>query len=150
MQAPPPPPPPPPPPQSPPPPPPPPPPLPPFFFPTTPPPPPPPPPLMFPRHHVFNASYPALRGIYDGEGGGGRKEDRQSTSQHWRVFSKRLIYAVQFATCIALTISLQHKLCRVNQAYDNRRYVSCTFYLHDTTRAVGLQRAHHIRQGCTV
>ena len=42
----------------------------------------PPPPLMFPRHHVFNASYPALRGIYDGEGGGGRKEDRQSTSQH--------------------------------------------------------------------
>ena len=34
--------------------------------------PPPPPPLMFPRHHVFNASYPALRGIYDGEEGGRR------------------------------------------------------------------------------
>lgn len=33
-----------------------------------------PPPLMFPRHHVFNASYPALRGIYiyDGEEGGRR------------------------------------------------------------------------------
>lgn len=35
-------------------------------------PPPPPLPLMFPRHHVFNASYPALRGIYDGEEGGRR------------------------------------------------------------------------------
>ena len=83
--------------------------------------------------------------------GGGRKEDRQSTSQHWRVFSKRLIYAVQFATCIALTISLQHKLCRVNQTYEVRqlyvlftRHNSCrrlTESTSHTTRLYGLNRA---------
>ena len=65
-------------------------------------------------------------------------------------FQKGWFSRFNFAACNALTISSQHKLCRLNKTYDNHRYVSCRFDLHNTTRFVGLRRAHPIRQGCTV
>ena len=58
-------------------------------------------------------------------------------------FQKSLFSRFNFAACNALTISSQHKLCRVNKTYDNHRYVSCRFDLQNTTRVVGLESTSH-------